>query len=226
MKYTSAMSAVFDALRTPSIQVLLLGTTFLLTMLFVHMGVLAEADNALLMALGDVAPSSGWQHDMWRDITAMGSNTVLVFVTLSVAIALSISGEQKKALTFVAAVTLGLAMTFLLKAGIARPRPSEMVHETNVYTQSFPSAHATLSTLVYFYIAYLLTLFSRNTAVRVWVYAVAALLVLCIGLSRIVLGVHWPSDVVAGWCAGGCMAALSFFVIKWKRKLRVKPQKS
>ena len=219
-----AIAAYIGIFKTPSIQVLLLGTGFLLTMLFVHMGVLTAFDNTLFNTISQMGNVSGWEKDALRDVTALGSNTSLIFLTLSVAGALSIAGEKKKALTFLIAVAAGIITTFLLKAGIDRPRPPLPMQDVSVYTQSFPSAHAALSTLVYFYIAYLLTYFTQNASVRLWIYGAATLLVFCIGLSRVLLGVHWPSDIIAGWFAGGSMAAFCFYIIKWKRKLRIKSE--
>jgi len=193
-------------------------------MLFVHMGVLTAFDNTLFNTISQMGNVSGWEKDALRDVTALGSNTSLIFLTLSVAGALSIAGEKKKALTFLIAVAAGIITTFLLKAGIDRPRPPLPMQDVSVYTQSFPSAHAALSTLVYFYIAYLLTYFTQNASVRLWIYGAATLLVFCIGLSRVLLGVHWPSDIIAGWFAGGSMAAFCFYIIKWKRKLRIKSE--
>ena len=221
-KNSSALTSYLGIIRTPSIQVLLLGTGFLLIMLFVYMGVLTAFDNVVFSVISEAGNVSGWKEDVLRDITALGSNTALIFVTISVAGALALSGERKKALTFLIAVAVGIATTFLLKAGIDRPRPPLPTQNVSVYTQSFPSAHATLSTLVYFYVAYLLTYFTQNASVRVWIYISAAFLVFCIGLSRILLGVHWPSDIIAGWFAGGSMAAFCFYIIKWERKLRIK----
>ncbi|QDG33748.1 phosphatase PAP2 family protein [Alteromonas mediterranea] len=223
-KNNGALASYVNIIKAPAIQVLLMGTGFLLMMLFVYMGVMTSFDNTLfttLSALGDV---HGWKNDVLRDVTALGSNTVLIFVAAAVAGALALAGEKKKSLTFILAVAAGIAMTFLLKAGIDRPRPSLTMQHVDVYTQSFPSAHATLSTLVYFYIAHLLTHFTQNTSVRAWIYFTAAFLVFCIGLSRVLLGVHWPSDIIAGWFAGGSMASFCFYVIKWKRKLRIKKE--
>lgn len=222
MKNSGTFAPYIDFIKTPAIQVLLLGTGFLLVMLFVYMGVLTSFDNSVFEALSTLGSVEGWRGDVLRDATALGSNTVLVFVVASVAGALGMAGEKKKALTFVIAVAAGIAMTFLLKAGIDRPRPSLTMQHVDVYTQSFPSAHATLSTLVYFYVANLLTQLSQSTKVRVWIYVATAFLVFCIGLSRVLLGVHWPTDIIAGWFAGGSMAAFCFYVIKWKRKLRIK----
>ena len=223
-KNSGALASYLDIIKTPSIQVLLLGTGFLLMMLFVYMGVLTTFDDALFNVISEAGNVSGWKEDALRDITALGSNTALIFVTISVAGALAMAGEKKKALTFLIAVAVGIATTFLLKAGIDRPRPPLPMQDVSVYTQSFPSAHATLSTLVYFYIAYLLTYFTQNASVKVWIYVAATFLVFCIGLSRILLGVHWPSDIIAGWFAGGSMAAFCFYIIKWERKLRIKDE--
>ena len=222
MKQVGVFAVLLDALRTPSIQVLVFGTGFLLCMLFVYMGVLIPMDNNLYALLSEVGNAAPWRQALLQDATVLGNLSVLLFVTVSVAMALLLAGEQRKALTFVCAVVIGLAVTFLLQAGIARPRPPLADHTATLYDHSFPSTHTTLSTLVYFYIAYLLNHFTKNWAVRLWVYLVAAILVMTIGISKVMLGMHWPSDVVAGWCAGGSMAALSFYVIKWKRKLRVK----
>lgn len=223
-KAGGVLTPFWNIIKTPSIQVLLLGTGFLLTMLFVYMGVLTAFDKAVFNTLSEFGNVSGWKSDVLRDTTALGSNTVLIFVVVSVTGALNIAGENKKALTFVVAVAAGIAMTFLLKAGIARPRPSLALQHVDVYTQSFPSAHATLSTLVYFYVAHLLTHLARSKPVRIWIYIATTLLVFCIGLSRVLLGVHWPSDIIAGWFAGGSMAAFCFYIIKWKRRLRIKSE--
>ncbi|BFT29136.1 hypothetical protein D210916BOD24_03120 [Alteromonas sp. D210916BOD_24] len=221
MRENDKVEAYTAGIKTPAIQVLLLGSGFLLIMLFAYMGVLVLFDNVLYSVISGWGDVVGWQRDVLRDITALGSNTVLGFVTLSVAIALSLAGEKTKATTFVFAVVTGLAVAFLLKAGISRDRPPVLSHDVQVYTQSFPSAHATMSALVYFYVAYLVCGFTRHKPVRYWIYFTVTLLVFSIGMSRVLLGVHWPSDVIAGWFAGGSMVAFAFYIIKWKRKLSI-----
>ena len=98
-KNSGALASYLDVIKTPSIQVLLLGTGFLLMMLFVYMGVLTTFDDALFNVISEAGNVSGWKEDALRDITALGSNTALIFVTISVAGALAMAGEKKKALT-------------------------------------------------------------------------------------------------------------------------------
>ena len=225
MKDSGTLALYANIVKTPSVQVLMLGAGFVLMMLFVYLDVLTSLDSFLFSGLSELGNVTGWKADALRDITALGSNTVLIFLAISVAGALAVADEKKKALTFVLAVAIGITVTFLLKAGVNRPRPPLPLQDVSVYTQSFPSAHATVSTLVYFYVAYLLTDFTQRTAVRVWIYLATTFLVFCIGLSRVLLGVHWPSDIIAGWFAGGSMAAFCFYIIKWERKLRIENTK-
>jgi undecaprenyl-diphosphatase len=229
MKQNSEVGHYINMLKTPSVQVLLLGTCFVLVMLFVHLGVAQPMDEALFQALKLDGSTPKWISDALRDVTALGSNIVLLFVAITVTVGLAMHNQRNKAYTFVLAVALGLFVAFALKAGIARPRPPVSQHDVDVYTHSFPSAHATLSTLVYFYLAYLVCHFSGQRAVSTWIYSTAALLVFCIGLSRVMLGVHWPSDVIGGWFAGGSVVALCLYTIKWKQKLHIhnsEPQQS
>ena len=165
---------------------------------------------------------SDWQQDILRDATALGSNSVLLFITFAVALGYKLQGNMKLASALVFTVIIGLALTFALKYGINRPRPPVSQHDVDVYTQSFPSAHAMMSTIVYFYLASLLAHRVNTLSVKVWGYAVAAILVFLIGCSRVLLGVHWPTDVLAGWLGGGAFLAYCFFLIKWQRRLRIR----
>jgi undecaprenyl-diphosphatase len=114
MKQVGVFAVLLDALRTPSIQVLVFGTGFLLCMLFVYMGVLIPMDNNLYALLSEVGNAAPWRQALLQDATVLGNLSVLLFVTVSVAMALLFAGEQCKALTFVCAVVIGLAVTFLL----------------------------------------------------------------------------------------------------------------
>ena len=221
MEVKNSFNAYLQIIKTPTVQVVLLGGGFLLLMLFATMQVLAPFDKAVIQML-TWENTPGVVMRLFENFTALGSNEVLIFLSLTVAGWLKITGHPKKAMTLLIAIAAGLVITFVLKAGIDRPRPPVSGHQVTVLTQSFPSAHAMMSTLVYFCIAKLLTFSITESAPKVWVYAMTTLLVFMIGLSRVQLGVHWPTDVLAGWLGGGTIAAFSFYVIKWQRNLRIR----
>jgi undecaprenyl-diphosphatase len=225
MEVRSSVNAYLQIVKTPTVQVVLLGGGFLLLMLFATMEVLAPFDNAVIeMLVWDDMPRV--IQRFFENFTALGSNEVLIFFSLAVAGFLKLTGHPKKALTLLMAVAAGLVITFVLKAGIDRPRPPLSGHQVTVLTQSFPSAHAMMSTLVYFCIARLFCFSITKVKLKIWVYSLTTLLVFVIGLSRVQLGVHWPTDVIAGWLGGGAIAAFSFYVIKWQRNLRIRSDHS
>jgi undecaprenyl-diphosphatase len=221
MEEKGTLRAYVQILDTPTVQIVLLGGGFLLLMLFESMGVLAGFDSQVRQYLMQFILDD-WQKDILRDATALGSNSVLLFITLAVAIGYKLQGNVKLASALVLTVVMGLALTFALKYGINRPRPPVSQHDVDVYTQSFPSAHAMMSTIVYFYLASLLAQRVSTFSVKAWGYVVAAILVFLIGCSRVLLGVHWPTDVLAGWLGGGAFLAYCFFIIKWQRRLRIR----
>ena len=102
----------------------------------------------------------------------------------------------------------GTALSSLLKLGFARPRPDLVPHAVEVYTASFPSGHAMLSAVTYLTLAALLARVQPRRRLRIYVLALAVLTSLLVGASRVYLGVHWPSDVAAGWCVGAAWALL------------------
>jgi undecaprenyl-diphosphatase len=106
------------------------------------------------------------------------------------------------------AIAGGAIASALLKFGYARPRPEVVAHLVEVHTASFPSGHAMNSAITYLTLGALLARAQKDWRVRVYLLAVAIILTLVIGVSRVYLGVHWPSDVIAGWCVGGSWAVL------------------
>lgn len=170
-------------------------------------GGLASFDHALLQVLRvPGAPSDpigpAWLEEAARDITALGGTPVLVLLTLAVALQLWINGHARRALFAIVAVGGAQILSEALKALIGRPRPDIVPHEVAVYSASFPSGHAMLATAAYFTLAFILAAEISRTRNRTGLYASAAVLAFLIGASRVYLGVHWPSDVLAGWCAG------------------------
>jgi undecaprenyl-diphosphatase len=134
-----------------------------------------------------------------RVLTALGEPTVLIGAGVAVGLWLWYAGRHRLALVLVAIVAIGRGLSELQKYWIARARPDLDPHLVVVKTSSFPSGHATSSMIFLLSVALAL---SAGTRWRRPAVAGAILLSLLIGTSRVMLGVHWPSDVVGGWAFG------------------------
>ncbi|MTH66132.1 MULTISPECIES: phosphatase PAP2 family protein [Paracoccaceae] len=175
-------------------------------------------DEAILMALrtpGDITQPIGppWLHEMVRDFTALGSTGVLAVITFGVASWLLFSKRAKTAGLVVASVVGGVAFSNLLKWSFARPRPDLVPHSVAVFTNSFPSGHAMMSAVVYLTLGILIARTQQTLALKIYVLALAVFLTALVGMSRVYLGVHWPSDVLAGWAVGACWALFCSFIL-------------
>ncbi|MGK6356380.1 phosphatase PAP2 family protein [Sphingomonas sp. DT-207] len=173
----------------------------------------AELDRAIILAMrapGHPEQPLGphWLPSAVRDVTALGSTTVLTLVVLVTASFLALRRRFRSALFVLAATTLGALAVTLVKALIARSRPDLIERLMEEASHSFPSGHAANSAIVYLTLATLIFPVVRGWRMRGFVLAVAMLLVGLIGVSRVYLGVHWPSDVLAGWAFGSCWALL------------------
>ncbi|MCV3239767.1 phosphatase PAP2 family protein [Mesorhizobium sp. ZC-5] len=153
-----------------------------------------------------------WVEEAMRDLTALGSTSVLVLIVLSVIVYLLLAGKAKTALFIFVSITGGQLLSSLLKLGVDRPRPDLVSHLAEVYTLSFPSGHAMLSAVTYLTLGSLLARVLPGRLLKSYVLAVAVIATLLVGISRVYLGVHWPSDVLAGWCAGSAWAMLCWLV--------------
>lgn len=164
-------------------------------------------DTAILLALhGSDSPNSDWFNEFVRDISGLGGLGVLGLLILTSSIFLVISGNVKTALFVTFATLSGVALSSLLKLGFDRPRPDLIPHLTHIYSASFPSGHAMVSALVYMTLGALLAREVSGFWSKIFVMSVAISLTGLVGLSRLYLGVHWPSDIVAGWAAGATWA--------------------
>jgi len=177
-------------------------------------------DSALLLALrepGDPGDPLGprWLEVAARDVTALGSVVVLGLLTLAVAGYLALDGKRHAALLALAAVSGGQILNTLLKAGIARPRPDLVPHAVEVFSASFPSGHAMTSAATYLTLGALLARMQRRRRLKLFSLGLAVTLTLLVGLSRVYLGVHWPTDVIGGWAAGALWALLCWLVALW-----------
>lgn len=170
-------------------------------------------DRAIMLALRNPADHADplgprWLEEVARDVTALGGNAVLAALTLAVAGFLVLARKRGAALLVAVSVGGGTALSSLLKLGFARPRPDLVPHAVEVYTASFPSGHAMLSAVTYLTLGALLARVQPRRRLRAYVLALAVLTSLLVGASRVYLGVHWPSDVAAGWCVGAAWALL------------------
>ena len=181
-------------------------------------------DRAILMLFREADDPSEplgpeWLESAVRDVTALGGTTIIAMVTLATAGYLMLSGRRHAAFLLLAAILGAVLLSFGIKAGIERPRPELFPHGVEVYTASFPSGHATGAAATYLTLGALLARFQRARRLKVYLMSVAVLLTLMIGVSRLYLGVHWPTDVLAGWTLGSCWALLCWMVARQLQRL-------
>jgi len=156
-----------------------------------------------------------WLKDAMRDVTALGSTSVLTIVVVGVAGYLAVSGLRHAGAMVLGSVALGVLLSNSLKAAFSRPRPAFIPPDLLVFTASFPSGHATLSAVVYLTLGALLCRTQSSVAVKAYILCFAMFLTGIVGLSRVYFGVHWPTDVVAGWLVGGTWALLCWLAMIW-----------
>jgi undecaprenyl-diphosphatase len=171
-------------------------------------------DSRILLAMrhgNNLRPvGSGAVLESALDITALGSTTVLVLFTLIAAGGLALSGRSRAAWLLCGSLAgSDLAMN-ALKWIVARARPQIVPHETHASGSSFPSGHALLSAAIY--LTFAVVAAADMQRLRGYLLAVALVLTILIGLTRVYLGVHWPTDVLAGWILGALWALLMTFV--------------
>ena len=176
-------------------------------------------DTEILLAFREAGQTDNpigplWFEEAMRDITGLGSTIVLVMVTAVTIFYLLLIGRWRTALLVLVTVGGGQILSSLLKLGIDRPRPDLVSHLVDVQTLSFPSGHAMMSAVTYLTLGSMLAGIVPGRATKIYVLGVAVLITLMVGVSRIYLGVHWPSDVLAGWCAGFAWAMLCWLVAR------------
>jgi undecaprenyl-diphosphatase len=149
-----------------------------------HLALYAGGDPALVAAI--------------RAVTALGSGAVLLPATALGALVLALRRDLRGSALLLVVTLTGRLLVELQKGWIGRPRPADREQLDAVASFAFPSGHAANTTMVAFGLALLVA----PPAWRRTALALAAALAFVVGLSRIMLGVHWPSDVAAGWAFG------------------------
>jgi len=186
-------------------------------------------DQKIMLTLRNPADPSAligpvWFQEMARDITSLGSRIVLGFITCAIVGYLFLAYRPAAAWLMLGAVLGGVTLSDLLKFTFARPRPDFLTPAARVFSLSFPSGHATLSAITYLTIGALLARLHASLTIRVYIISIALLLILLVGLSRIYLGVHYPSDVLGGWCIGTAWAMGCWVLMTWlQHRGRVEP---
>ena len=179
----------------------------------------ASLDRRILLAMRDArdpAHTLGppWVGEAARDFTAMGGVSVIAFVTLATTRALLMQRKRHAAVLVLVAVCGGALLDAVLKSAFSRPRPDLVPHGSWVSNPSFPSGHSMISAVTYLTLGALLARLEPGKRTKIYFLGLACVLTFLVGLSRVYLGVHWPTDVLAGWTAGAVWALLCWLVAR------------
>jgi undecaprenyl-diphosphatase len=149
-----------------------------------------------------------------RDLTALGSVAVLTLLTAIAVGFLVLDGKKHMALFVLASILGGVAVGTILKDVFQRPRPDLVPHSDYVSGASFPSGHTMMSAVTYLTLGALLARSQERKRLKAYFLLVAIFLTLAVGVTRVYLGVHWPTDVLAGWTAGAVWALLCWLAAR------------
>ena len=155
-----------------------------------------------------------WLAEVGRDMTALGGVAFLSLLTAAVIGFLWLRRMYAASLLVFVATLGGLGVSSTLKWLFDRPRPDVVPHLASVYTSSFPSGHSMLSATVFLTLGALLASFVEERRLKAYFLIVAAVLTVLVGISRVFLGVHYPTDVLAGWTAGMAWAVACWLIAR------------
>ena len=181
------------------------------------LGTTRDFDARILLALrqpGDPAVPRGpaWLFAAMRDITALGDTPVLTLVTAIAAGFALIRRRIGEAVFIAVTIAMGAVIDTRLKLLFGRPRPAVVPHLVEVTSASFPSGHAMNSAVACLTLAALLITGTPDRRTRVYIAGAAVVLTLLIGVSRVYLGVHYPTDVIGGWMAGAAWVTACWLI--------------
>ncbi len=216
-----------DLLMLAALAVVVMGTWAVIELTdAVLEGSTQQYDDRVLAALR--APTDwskpigpAWFVAMWMDISALGSSAVLTLVTLGCAGALLLARRYRMLVVLLIVVGGGTLLSLGMKEFFNRPRPPYAELMPYVVTASFPSGHSMLSAIVYMTLAVFLARASDQRSFKIYFIVVGAFVTLLVGVSRVYLGVHYPTDVLAGWSSGLTWAMLCWLIIYFLQQSRV-----
>lgn len=179
-----------------------------------------ELENRILLAFRqDGNPQLGigpdWMPEVARDVTGLGSAVVLTLVTASIVGFLALRGRLRTAALILSSSLGGYLLSNLLKGIFARGRPTAVPHLMEEVSMSFPSGHSMVASAFYLTLGALLAQTVARRREKSYCVLIALLLSFLIGISRVYLGVHYPTDVLAGWAAGTAWAILCWSIACW-----------
>ncbi|MDX2108020.1 MAG: phosphatase PAP2 family protein [Candidatus Melainabacteria bacterium] len=183
-------------------------------------GELTAIDNFILASLRDPNNPSkilgpAWLLWFMQEISHLGGVYAMSAITVISSVFFAIKKRFRTLLLFVLSISGGSLIMLLMKHFFNRPRPSVVPHLAEFTLGSYPSGHSMVSAIVYLTLGVLLARSTKSLKMRFVYLQTAGLLTFLIGISRCFLGVHYPSDVLAGWCAGVLWAALSYLLARF-----------
>jgi undecaprenyl-diphosphatase len=220
----NSLSSLSDGRRAQVVRLLIIVLGALAFLALAHemrTGGVQDLDERILRAFrrpDDLATPVGpaWLEDTARDVTALGGYSVLVLLVTMVAGFLRLHGKRGEMRFLLISAISGYFVGSGLKAYFIRPRPTVVPQLELAYQSSFPSSHSMMSAIIYLTLGALLTQFAGNLPrFRVYFLLCALFLTGIVGITRVYLGVHYPTDVLAGWIAGLVWANLCALVAAW-----------
>lgn len=202
-----------------------LGWVFILVADKVAAGRSQEVDTAILRALRDPADLTrprgpSWLAEAALEWTALGAWPILTVIVVSVSGYLFLIRRPIAAGLVLGSVIGGTILSTLLKEAFDRSRPSLVPGLTAQLNPSFPSGHSLMAAVVYLTLGATLAAAARRRRQKIYILGVAMFLTVLVGFTRMYLGVHYPTDVLAGWCVGAAWAIFCWLVARWLQRRR------
>jgi len=174
-------------------------------------------DRQIVLAFRSAADPSRpkgpqWMESVLLDLTALGGPTVITLVVLSVIGFLVLQTRYWTAFFIFVTAASGELVSYALKSVFVRTRPSVVPHLREAFSSSFPSGHAMQSAIVYLTLGAILMRIADRRLTKIYCFGMALLVTFLVGVSRVYLGVHYPTDVIAGWIVGLFWASLCWLV--------------
>ncbi len=178
-------------------------------------GETGQFDRAILLAAQSARVSHVWLAEVMRDLSGIGSTVALSLITVSTVAYLALFRKMRTAMLLACAVVSGTLLVSLFKASFGRPRPDVRYAEFAVSGWGFPSGHASMSAVVFLTLGALIASARTNQAERSFILLIAAVMTILVGMSRVILGVHYATDVLGGWIFGTSWAIAWLLTAKW-----------